>query len=357
VLSRVLQSTSHQDPVLSRVLQSTSHQDPVLSRVLQSTSHQDLMVCVSERKLDGTIPGNRLEDKVNEDCWTDMLEGAAYPELFSPGGCIKKDANSMSPRLFNPLSPKVMSTALSPRAANPEYYCRSKFTRRYIEVDDELISVLSEVEDDDLGVNPGCYSALPLEVHGSGYTQMQMISNSKAERLQLECVRVQQRSLDLEHFCHETATRLCADADKKFWFCNDYDVEVIDVDPGTGDVVVVAVVLIQAAMITKSQSHKFNVSSLSRKQYQASFKFSWNIETGQYHVVDSDPLKEIAGYHMDHGVQWNPAKVASAPLVKKFQCQSSSIKVLTNDSVIRGVSLKAIVDPDNLVALIMNDLE
>ena len=44
--------------------------------------------------------------------------------------------------------------------------------------------------------------------------------------------------------------------------------QVIDVDPGTGDVVVVAVVLIQAAMITKSQSHKFNVSSLSRKQYQ-----------------------------------------------------------------------------------------
>ena len=48
----------------------------------------------------------------------------------------------------------------------------------------------------------------------------------QAERLQLDCVRVQQRSLDLEHFCHETATRLCADADKKFWFCNDYDVEV-----------------------------------------------------------------------------------------------------------------------------------
>ena len=41
--------------------------------------------------------------------------------------------------------------------------------------------------------------------------------------------RVQQRSLDLEQFCHETATRLCAWADKKFWFCNDYDVEVGDV--------------------------------------------------------------------------------------------------------------------------------
>ena len=39
---------------------------------------------------------------------------------------------------------------------------------------------------------------------------MQMISNTKAEKLSLPCVRVQQRSLDLEQFCHETATRLCA---------------------------------------------------------------------------------------------------------------------------------------------------
>jgi hypothetical protein len=45
-------------------------------------------------------------------------------------------------------------------------------------------------------------------------------------------------------------------------------VELVDVDPGTGDVVAVAVVLIQAAILTKSTSHKYSVSSLSRKQYQ-----------------------------------------------------------------------------------------
>ena len=46
----------------------------------------------------------------------------------------------------------------------------------------------------------------------------------------------------------------------------------MDLDPETGDVVVLAVILIQAAMITKSQSQKFNVSSLSSKQYQAGSK-------------------------------------------------------------------------------------
>ena len=38
----------------------------------------------------------------------------------------------------------------------------------------------------------------------------------------------------------------------------------MDVDPGSGDVTAVAVVLIQAAILTKSQGQKYNVSSLSR---------------------------------------------------------------------------------------------
>ena len=63
---------------------------------------------------------------------------------------------------------------------------------------------------------------------------------------------------------------MCAAADKKFWFCNDYDVELVDVDADSGDVVAVAVVLIQAAILTKSSNQKYSVSSLHRKQYQVS---------------------------------------------------------------------------------------
>lgn len=37
--------------------------------------------------------------------------------------------------------------------------------------------------DDDESGSTGFHSALPLEVHGTGYVQMQMISNSKAEKL------------------------------------------------------------------------------------------------------------------------------------------------------------------------------
>ena len=224
---------------------------------------QEVMVCVTSRGEEGE--GAELAREEDE-AWADMLEGSDYPELFSPGGCIKKDTNAMSPRV-------QQGPAVSPRgpAAAQEIFCRAKFVRRFIEVDDELISIITDVEEDDLGTTTGFHNALPLEVHGAGYTEMAMVScwpcppcvtlaqvsNSKAERLSLPCVRVQQRSLDLEQvmactrpppapptyllpkvilllhtsstlyqFCHETATRLCASADKKFWFCNDYDVEV-----------------------------------------------------------------------------------------------------------------------------------
>jgi len=320
-----------------------------ISQAMGATG-QDVMVCVSSVAEGGEEDLAQQEDTA----WADMLEGSDYPELFSPGGCIKKDSNALSPRLSQ--GPTSAMSPRGPTIPSQEIFCKAKFVRRFVEVDDELISVITDVEDDDLGTTTGYHNALPLEVHGSGYTQMAMISNSKAGRLNLPCVRVQQRSLDLEQFCHETATRLCAWADKKFWFCNDYDVEVVDVDPSSGDVTAVAVVLIQAAILTKSQGQKFNVSSLSRKQYQASFKFCWNVDSGQYYVVDSDTLKEITTYKDSSGV-WNPARHAAGPLIKMFGPACQNIRVLTNESVICGTSLKAIIDPDNLVALIMNDLE
>ena len=74
-------------------------------------------------------------------------------------------------------------------------------------------------------------------------------------------------------------------------------------------------------------------------------------------MVDSDPLKEISTstFKQDAGGVWNPARHTALPLVKAYNTQAHNVRCLTNDSVIRGVSLKAIVDPDNLMALILND--
>ena len=42
--------------------------------------------------------------------------------------------------------------------------------------------------------------------------------------------------MDLELLCHYMAQKLCAAAGKKYWFCNDYDVEMVDFDPDSGEV-------------------------------------------------------------------------------------------------------------------------
>ena len=93
------------------------------------------------------------------------------------------------------------------------------------------ISLLGIELDDDEGVGSqtGYHSALPLEVHGSGYQAMAMISNAKAEKLTAKCCKVAQYSMDVELFCHDMAQKLCVAAGKKYWFCNDYDVELVDI--------------------------------------------------------------------------------------------------------------------------------
>ena len=54
----------------------------------------DVMVCVSERG-----EGGKELTQQEDTAWADMLEGSDYPELFSPGGCIKKDCSALSPRI------------------------------------------------------------------------------------------------------------------------------------------------------------------------------------------------------------------------------------------------------------------
>ena len=80
---------------------------------------------------------------------------------------------------------------------------------------------------------------------------MTLISNAKAEKLNKRCVKIQQNSLDVDWFCHEMAQKLCAVAGKTYWYCNDYDVEVVDFDPVAGDVICVAVVLVTATYVTQ----------------------------------------------------------------------------------------------------------
>lgn len=300
-------------------------------------------------------------------CLTDvtglMVE---VPELLSPGGMVKKDQQQSSSNVIH--SPRPAADQQQP----PRFH--AKFTRRFIELDDEMISVITDIEDDELGgqaTMTGYHTVLPLEVHGSGYQAMAMISKSKAEKLNRRCVKAQQRTLDLEVFCHYMAQKLCQAAGKKYWFCNDYDVEIIDLDPESGNIICVAVVLVKATIVTKrvsqQQQQKYSISSLHRHQYQGSFKFSWNMDTAQCTVIDSEPLKEIVGAFNDHSPSdgttgvWHPAKSISQSIQRSWGVtsghQAAAVKCFTNDAVIRGTSLTTIIDSEHLVAIFQDNLD
>ena len=60
---------------------------------------------------------------------------------------------------------------------------------------------------------------------------------------------------------------------------------------------------ISSFLYSRNENLSWNLLPLShdsvffyRKQYQATFKFCWNIDSGRYFVVDSDSLKEISAY-------------------------------------------------------------
>lgn len=182
-----------------------------------------------------------------------------------------------------------------------------------------------------------------------------MISNSKAERLSGSCVKVTQRTLDFEVFCHQMAQKLCQAAGKKYWFCNNYDVELVDVDPESGDVIAAAVVLVKATTFTKRVTKKSSISSLQRHQFQGSFRFVWNMDSAECELIDSESLKEVSAFPDG---DWHPARVISAEMQRRWGVMAGSrVRSVTNGPVLRGISLKTIFDPENLVAIIQDNLD
>lgn len=253
--------------------------------------------------------------------------------------------------------------------------CTVQFERRFIEVDDELVSVITDIEDDDESGGTGFHSALPLEVHGTGYVQMQMISNTKAEKLMAPCALVHQMSFDIEQFCHEVAEVLCEKAGMKFWYCNNYDVEIVDVCPESADVICLAYMKIKATLKTKGAPKSKRLTN-DRQQYQTSCLFVWNMNTSMYRVEragdldrletssqDEAELPDLRDIHFTAGSpeqsdDWNPARKEAQQLRENgvLHCWGANqppVTVMTNVSVLEGTSLQEIKHNETGISFVL----
>jgi hypothetical protein len=122
--------------------------------------------------------------------------------------------------------------------------------------------------------------------------------------------------------------------------------------PNSCDVIVVAFILLQASKKcgVKNARYKnfddnllfwlklkfeFRAATLNRRTYQASFLFSWNIETGRYNVTRTSSLKEADALV---GTQWHPARMErdSMRLSSPPIMTHPKVRELTNLSVLLG---------------------
>ncbi|XP_029052296.1 uncharacterized protein LOC114880452 [Osmia bicornis bicornis] len=264
-----------------------------------------------------------------------------------PNGGISRERSGKHCFNSSPLVPKI-------NLQYPTIKCTAHFKRSYIELDDEMISVITDVEDEETGGYVSYQCVLPMHVHGSGYVQMQMISNSKAEKLIVPCVSINQLSFDIETFSHHIADWICMRFKKRYWHCSDYDIEIIDVCALSGDIICLLIMKIQASEINNQTQ-----CSQERKQYEVGCKFTWNIDTSQYRITDVLPMEEVKPESWKPNCidvpnfrtpLWNPTRRLAPKLREKIQQPyAHTVRFLHNEMTLMGESITRLYDLDNLV--------
>lgn len=102
-----------------------------------------------------------------------------------------------------------------------------KIVNFYVEEDDAN-SVVTCEEDD--CISPGYHLSLPMEIHGSCYSKMQIVSKASLSRLKgVPRAIVTQNSFDIETFSIHIANKLCNKNNKKYGILFDLAFEIVHV--------------------------------------------------------------------------------------------------------------------------------
>lgn len=198
--------------------------------------------------------------------------------------------------------------------------CSKKFVRRFVEEDDAT-SVITSEEDD--CISPGYHTSLPMEVHGSCYSDMQMISHASYQKLKCPTVIITQHSLDFEAFTFHVANQLCIMHKKKYGIFYDWACEMIHVCPLSCILTLILMVHFTAHdQIPTDSKQCYNCSSnldcvFHRKYFQSQTLFTWNVETGNWNILDYGDLTEVSDKR-NSGELNNAAKKIANDITSKF---------------------------------------
>lgn len=221
-------------------------------------------------------------------------------------------------------------------------------------------NVSNENEEEDLG-NSAYQNSLSFEVYWPSATRLVPCPTSLLQEVTGPVLVVKQAAFDVEPYLHEMAQRLCSEAGQKYQAFTDYDIQIVDVSADTDDVLALVVMLVQATPKNKGLSKcQRNFSGITRKQYEAGFKFLWNIQTGKYSVVDTEDLREIGilgGNALIFPHLWNPGRKKCILLQEKLLppcAPMQEVLVLSNEPVFTGISLQEFSPSSGDVAIVKN---
>ncbi|XP_058057363.1 uncharacterized protein LOC131208582 [Anopheles bellator] len=181
-----------------------------------------------------------------------------------------------------------ISLTVNPKASERPT-CSKKIVKIYVEEDDAN-SVVT-MEDDDC-ISPGYHTSLPMEVHGSCYSNMQIISQASYSKLNCAAVIVTQNSFDMEMFSVHVANHICTQDSKKYDFLLDSAYELTHVCPLTETITCTMVLQFTANDVDSSKpQHCKNCSGTidcqtHRKVYQCRSLFTWCVTSGEWSVLD-----------------------------------------------------------------------
>ncbi|XP_050087614.1 uncharacterized protein LOC126572392 [Anopheles aquasalis] len=171
--------------------------------------------------------------------------------------------------------------------------CSKKIVKIYVEEDDAN-SVVTTEEDD--CISPGYHTSLPMEVHGSCYSNMQIISQASYSKLNCAAVVVTQNSFDMETFSFHVANHICTQDSKKYGILLDSAYELTHVCPLTATITCTMVLQFTANDVnsSKPQQCKSCAGTIDcqthRKVYQCRSLFTWCVMTGDWAVLDYGSL-------------------------------------------------------------------
>ncbi|XP_030559819.1 uncharacterized protein LOC115761928 [Drosophila novamexicana] len=174
--------------------------------------------------------------------------------------------------------------------------CTKKLRRRYVDEDDAT-SVITSEEDD--CISPGYHTSLPMEVHGSCYSEMQMISHASFQRLRCSSVVITQHSFDLETFTYYVISMICQKHQKIYNVFYDWAYEFISVCPlsQTISCMLMAQFSARDQMPATPTNCMYCTGRMGcvfhNRQYECRILFTWNMESGQWQVLDYGELKEM----------------------------------------------------------------